>query len=253
MERNNEPLTGETIIEVGKSISPEQFREYFYRTLGEKFNPRDKNLYLWMSYQTGKTLSEAVENYGKHIETKNMNDILLEKRFDNISKSNKDFIISFDKEVGTLGYDFGGHIGSGHAQGNLMIIYKKKDIKSSKVIARILIRDDCIILKLILGNVEKHSSYISNAPKHIKDIFIGDFDDCRGCNTKTAKCRRIKKYNINGKIYEKCSEKVFRFIRPVIENLPDYIDLIKEFYPIKTIHKKINDNIKATPTSPNKR
>jgi hypothetical protein len=233
MSKNIQPLTEESIIEIGGSISPGQYSEFFSRVLGDKYNPKD-DIYFWMNAQTGKTLKEAVEMYGKPIEPKKMGDILSEKRFDVLSKSNKDFIISFDKEIEKLGYDFGGYIGRGTSGSKYMIVYSKTAGRTKKVVARIFFGDNNeVVLKLIIKNVEKHSAYIETAPGHIKDVFAGGSGDCKKCASKNGNCKMVKRYTVGGKQIEKCSERVFRFLNPDIEKFPDYINLLAEFNPVK--------------------
>jgi hypothetical protein len=82
-----------------------------------------------------------------------MVNLLKEKRFDFVSNENKKFIIGFTEEMDLFGYDFGGEIGNGFCWGNYMIIYSQKNVKSKKIIARIYIRDEGVI---IWGGNENH-------------------------------------------------------------------------------------------------
>ena len=177
-----------------------------------------------------------------------MEKLLKEDRFKFISLENKMFISEFTKILNTLGYDFGGEIGNGFCWGNYMIIYSQKGVKSKKVIARIYIRDkgiiiwggkeykfnNGIVLRLFFNNIDKHLEYIKNASSIIKKPFINKDGICNHCKKN---CRMRKTYTINGKEYIKCSGIVFEYNNPKIENLNEYIEIIKEFY-IKSNKKK---------------
>ena len=164
-----------------------------------------------------------------------MEEILTEERFELITDINKEFIISFNKEIENFGYSFGGGIGDGYCWGKYMIIYTKTGVKAKNVAARIFIRENGIVLRMFFNNIDKHRSYIENAPEHIREVFTGSHGDC-SCNPKKENCRMRKTYTINGRTIEKCSGVVFEFWSPTIEKLPDYIDLFKEFHPAKNIN-----------------
>ncbi|MCI8331928.1 MAG: hypothetical protein HFE78_03810 [Clostridiales bacterium] len=228
---NKIDLTEDTIIEIGKSISLSKYRAYFQEKTGDDLS--GFAFQSWLNTQAGKTLKEALLAYGQARKPKCMEELLLENRFSMISDSDKDFIIQFDKEIRCLGYDFGGHIGDGYCWGKYMIIYAKTGIKAKKVAARIFIRMDCIIVRLFLNNIDKHRSYIENTPAHIKEVFTNDHGNCT-CEPKKEHCRMRKSYVINDQLIEKCGGTVFEFWNPSVEKLPDYMNLLKEFYPIKS-------------------
>ena len=82
-----------------------------------------------------------------------MEKLTKEERFDFVSEENKMFIIEFTKQIKPLDYDFDGSIGSGFDWGNYQIIYSLNGIKGSRnIIARIIIRDTCVI---VVGGKEK--------------------------------------------------------------------------------------------------
>jgi len=180
-----------------------------------------------------------------------MTNLLKEKRFDFVSDENKKFVIEFTKEMDLFGYDFGGEIGDGFYWGNYMIVYSQKSVKSKKIIARIYIRDDgvviwggkvnhfknSIVLRLFFDDIDKHREYIESAPPFIKEPFIVEdgYGVCQHCNYDCSS-RRI--YTINGKQFEKCSESIFEFNNPKIEQINDYMNILKEFYEEKTSGKK---------------
>ncbi|WMJ88949.1 hypothetical protein [Anaerocolumna sp. MB42-C2] len=161
-----------------------------------------------------------------------MKTILAEERFNFISDENKKFIIAFNNEISKLGYGFGGNIGSGYCWGKYMIIYSRIGIKSKKVVARIYIREDSIVLRLFFNNIDNHRDHIEHSPKYIKDVFTGEYGKCNHChNDKGGKCRFRKTYSIDNKFIEKCNGITFEFSEPDLKKLPDYMNLLNEFYP----------------------
>lgn len=153
---------------------------------------------------------------------------MAEDRFDFIDCGDKKFIVEFTKSLESLGYTYGGEIGSGFCWGRYMLIFRKAGVKSKNVAARIYIRDDSIVLRMFFNNVTKHADYISNSPGFIKIAFTGDYGTCKHC--KGDNCRFRKDYEIDGVKFEKCNGTTFEFCNPKIENIPDYIALFKEFY-----------------------
>ena len=178
-----------------------------------------------------------------------MEKLINEERFDFVSKENKIFICEFTKEMNLFGYDFDKKIGSGYCWGKYMVIYSQVGVKSKKVIARIFIRNNdvilfggreikynnSIVLRLFFSNIDKHESYIENALSHIKKPFIDEHGICGHCKEN---CNRYRKtYTINGKKIEKCAGVVFEFHDPKVEYVKDYMDLLKEFYGKKSSKK----------------
>ncbi len=154
-----------------------------------------------------------------------------EKQFDFVSKNDKGFIVAFTQALENMGYTYGDTIGNGFCWGKYMLIFRKANVKSKKVVARIYIRDDSIVLRLFFNNVTKHSEYIDATPEYIKSVFVGEYGSCNHC--KGDNCKFRKDYEINGIKYEKCNGTTFRFNEPSVENLHDYLKLFREFYPVK--------------------
>jgi hypothetical protein len=166
--------------------------------------------------------------------------LLEEQRFDFVSGEKKAFIREFTRQIGIIGYDFGGSIGDGYCWGHYMVIYKKK----KKVIARIFIRDtgtkmwgktehkwdNSIVLRLFFSNIDKHMEYIETAAAHNKEPFFNEQGLCNHCGEK---CHNRKTYTVNGQQIEKCGY-VFSFTNPKTENVGDYIGILKEFYAKKS-------------------
>ena len=163
-----------------------------------------------------------------------MIDLLYEERFGIISGTDKEFIQAFNERMSQSGYNFGGKIDSGYCWGKYMIIYRKSGVKSDKVFARIYIRDTSIILRLFLNAIDKHQTYIENAPLHIKEVFVGEAGSCQHChNDKDGVCRFRKVYTIDDQLMEKCNGIVFEFPNPSVQRLSDYMALFTEFFPNK--------------------
>ena len=152
-------------------------------------------------------------------------------QFDFISTPNRQFIISFTKALESLGYTYGGEIGSGFCWGRYMLIFRKANVKSKHVVARIYIKEDSIVLRMFFNNVTKHAAFISTVPDQIKSAFTGDYGTCKHC--KGDSCKFRKDYEIDGVSYEKCNGTTFEFNDPKSEDIPLYLSLFQEFYPPK--------------------
>jgi len=227
---NKNTFHEDTVIELNKGIPLAKFRGFFEEATGKDLS--DWEFRCWLDAQTGKTLKNALAAYDKASERENIKEILSEERFHIVSEADKAFIVAFDEEIGKFEYDFGGSIGGGICWGKYMVIYSKKGAKNKNIVARIYIRENDIVLRLFINNVDKHRAFIEKAPEHIKAVFTGDHGNC-SCNPKKENCRARKTYAIDGRKIEKCSGIVFEFRNPTIAKLPDYVDLLAEFYPPK--------------------
>ena len=154
---------------------------------------------------------------------------LAEKQFDFVKEQDKLFITEFTQALEEMGYTCGGEIGSGYCWGKYMLIFRKANVKSKKVAARIYIKEDSIVLRMFFSNVTNHAAYISAMPAHIQNAFTGEYGTCKHC--KGDNCRFRKDFEIAGEKYEKCNGTTFEFHSPQLEALPDYLALFKEFYP----------------------
>lgn len=163
-----------------------------------------------------------------------MQALLQEDRFAILSPDDMAFICAFDQEMTALGYDFGGKVGKGYCWGRYMIIYTKTSVKNKKVVARIYIRDNGIVLRLFLNGIDKHRAFVENAPAHIKDVFVGDQGKCRHCGKNPDdSCMFRKTYTLEDRFIEKCNGVTFEFHQPSLTKLADYISLFTEFYPVR--------------------
>ena len=168
-----------------------------------------------------------------------MKNILDSESFDFLSDQDKVFIISFDKVMKQLGYDCGDAFEPGHCWGKYMLIYRKQNVKSKKVYARIYIRDNGIVLRMYFSNIDKHRRFIEESPDFIKEVFIGTHGQCTHChNEKDGKCKFRKSYTIHDQYIEKCNGIIFEFWNPNEEKIEDYINLFTEFYPSKKLGRR---------------
>ncbi|MCQ5129520.1 hypothetical protein NE562_07590 [Butyricicoccus faecihominis] len=154
-----------------------------------------------------------------------------EERFACITEKDKGFIIAFTQAMEELGYTYDDTIGNGFCWGKYMLIFRKANVKSKNVVARIYIKEDAVVLRMFFNNVTKHASFISAAPAYIKTVFTGDYGNCKHC--KGDHCKFRKDYVIDGLNIEKCNGTTFEFEQPAVEKLPDYLRLFREFYPAK--------------------
>ncbi len=148
-----------------------------------------------------------------------------------ISSHDKQFIVEFTHAMNTLGYQCDGKISDGFCYGHHMMIFRKANVKSDKVYARLYFRTSGVIVRFFVSDVSKHSSYIEASPSHIQEPFIGSYATCNHCRGDVCKFR--KTYMIGNKTYEKCNGLTFEFFAPTLERLPSYMDLFLEFYPSK--------------------
>jgi len=225
-----DPLTEDTIIGLRK-ISAAEFRKFFKKTLGDDYenNPVARSFIKLPLNHKGKTLKQVIEECNNPVLNKSLAEILDEDRFKIISTSDKSFIVTLDRAMNEVGYDFGGAI-----IGNkdlMAIIYGKTGTKTRTRPACFHIYDDGkIVLKLYLNKVDAHRQYIENAVSHIKEIFTNIIGNCNACNFRDGKCKYkcTKTYTIDGRLFHKCC---FELTDLVVENIPDYIDLLSRFHP----------------------
>ena len=230
-----EPLTENTVIG-SRKISAVEFRKFFKEKLGEDYekHPVVHNVIKVSLNHKGKTLKEIIEECHNPTGSKSLDEILAEDRFKIISMPDKTFIIAFDKALNEVGYDSGGTV-SGNRD-LMIIVYGKTGTKTRQRPACFYIKDDgSICLKLYLHKIDDHRQYIENAPPHIKELFTDDIGKCNGCNFKDGKCKYkcTKTYTIDGRLFNKC---YFELTDIAVENIPDYTDLLSEFYPMKKLN-----------------
>jgi hypothetical protein len=159
---------------------------------------------------------------------------ITQSTYDFISEKDKQFIIAFDEAIKEIGYESGGSIGNGYCWGRYMIIYAKIGVKDKKVAARIYIRDNGIVLRLFFNKIDKHRGYIENTNEFIRFPFVSDHGNCHYCpNKKNDICKFRKTYTIGNRRIEKCSGVTFEFEKPDTDKLPDYMALLREFYPVR--------------------
>jgi len=171
------------------------------------------------------------QNETKSEKEKDVKWILATDKCKIISDTDKEFIITFNEHMNKMGYDYGGKLGLGDGWGGkFQFIYTKTGTKARSAVARIYVWEDKIKLRLFFTNIDKHRTYIENAPPHIKDAFVFKGGDCKLCNANFC---TGKKYTIDGNEYFKCNHSMAYFYNPSVEMLSDYMALFMEFYPYK--------------------
>lgn len=167
-----------------------------------------------------------------------MRNLLLDEKYNFVSKEDKDFIIAFDDAIIKAGYQSNG-INPYVCFGKYKIEYSKVGLKNKKFVARFYFRDNGIVLRLYFTDIDKHREYIENAPEFIKNPFINEVGTCKQCDKngggigKKGKCSFKKSYIINSVPYEKCAGENYYFDSHDIDNIPKFIELLTLFYPDK--------------------
>jgi hypothetical protein len=159
------------------------------------------------------------------------------KLYDFVKEENKQFILAVDEALIKMGYE-SGQIQPYVFWGKYVIAYKKANSKTNNYVSKFYLRDENILFRLYLKKVETHEKYIENAPDFIKQSFIDSRGRCQHCKTKcnaTGNCFHRKTYTIDNEHIEKCDGMVFLFRNLSLSAIPDYINLINEFYPPKKV------------------
>ena len=207
------------------------YRNFFYQAVGKDIIDSKPNFYKWIYYHTGKTLDEVADDIRIGYAPTSINELLTERRCEQISEADKSFIVAFDKAMNDAGYDCENIITSGITWSHMMIVYGKTGTKSRPIAARLYINSDGeIYFRFFLNKVDKHMAYIENAPSHVKNAFIFEGGDCTLCNVH---CKHGKVYTIDGQQMQKCSHITFPFHHTDVNALPDYMELFSKFFPSK--------------------
>jgi len=219
-----EPLTENTVIG-SRKITAAEFRIFFEKTLGkdyEKYSVIHSFIKVPLNHK-GKYLKEIIEECFNPSGAKSLDSILSERRFSNVSESDKSFIVAFNKAMNEMGYGF--NIGGN--KDAMIIAFEKTNPKSRP--AYFVIDNNNVILRLFMAKIDAHRQFIENAPAHIKNLFTDKQGRCTGCNFRDGKCKYnvTKTYTIDGHLVHKCE---FVITNLTVENIPDYIDLLSEFY-----------------------
>lgn len=155
---------------------------------------------------------------------------LEEKCADYLRPEDIEFVIAVTQGLEELGYSHKG-LEKGYMWGKYMIIFRKADIKSPKVYARIYIRENHIVLRMYFNNVTKHANYILACSDFIQHPFTSEDGNCTHCSGE--ECKHRKKYEIDGVKYEKCDGYTFEFHDTTTDKVSDYLALFCEFFPPK--------------------
>ena len=224
----NEPLTADTIIG-SRKIYANEFRKFFKKTLGDDYEkyPLAMDIIKMSSNHEGKTLKDIIDECYNPSGGKTLEETLSENRFNITSESDKAFIIALEKAMNEMGYGFDCIIGTN-------IKFRSIGTKTKSCPIGLKIKENGISLRFKLFKIDPHRQYIESTPAHIKEAFVFNGGDCKLCHPK---CGPGKIYTIDGQRMQKCNHKVFYFKMPTIEKIPDYMDLLSEFFP-KNFPKK---------------
>lgn len=157
-----------------------------------------------------------------------MADLASDSRLDFVSADDMAFATAFTDSMERLGYE-SGELTDGICFGKYMLIFRKANVKSRNVYARIYFRESGAVLRLFLNNVTKHGDFIAAAPDFIRAPFTGAYANCSFCRGDSCKFR--KSYDIAGEHFDKCNGLTFEFTSPTPDRLPAYLALFTEFYP----------------------
>lgn len=154
--------------------------------------------------------------------------------FSLLSSQQCQWVEMFNDEMEQLGCDCGPGFTGGFCWGVFMLSYSRTGLKSKKVMARIYVREQELILRLYLSKLDAHRAYLEQLPENIRQVFTGPFGQCSHChNQKEGNCRFRKVYTLEGRLIEKCNGYTFQFFSPEQEDMRQYLGLIREFYPVK--------------------
>jgi hypothetical protein len=163
-----------------------------------------------------------------------LKNLLTEEKVGFLSNPNKDFIKAFDEAMENLGFGSGEKISDGYCWGKYLISYSKTGTKTQRVVSRIYIRENSIVLRLFLNKIDDHRRFIEESPDFIREAFNGNYGRCKHCkNQKSGLCRFRKTYTLMDEVIERCNGFTFEFPEPTTEKLPEYMRLFSEFYPQK--------------------
>lgn len=157
--------------------------------------------------------------------------LLTEERFSHLSADDKQFIITFTRELAKRGYTFGGRIHNGYYPGQLMLVYCRERIKTKIVAARLYIDKSGLTLRLFLHKAHAREQAALQAPLHIRKYLTGSEGSCTHC--KGENCHFIKRNSLMGKLHEKCNGHSFCFPQPNLDDLPEYLALFSAFNPTR--------------------
>jgi hypothetical protein len=185
-----------------------------------------------------------------------MQNLLDEGKTDNISDTDKIFLINLDKEMQKLNYEFIFSYSDDNVMGwgrflfcnmrddaytiDYMKFFKeKKKNRNNPDGVRIYIDNNGanislhFILEIEKIEIAKNKFYIENSPDYIKNIFMNTYGECGTMECEFISegdrnsCKKKKKYVLCNKEFTKCGYAHFEVFNPSIVELPGYIDLIK--------------------------
>ncbi len=163
--------------------------------------------------------------------------LLSDEKYTFVSPTDQAFIVAFNNAMIHAGYENNG-IQPYVVFGKYKIEYYKPGNKTKKYVARIYFREGGIVLRLYFSDIDKHRSYLEQAPDFIQKPFVDGSHRCKapGCKgliNQNGNCRYRKAYTLNGVAYQKCAEESFCFYQLDAKNAAGYAALLAEFYPNK--------------------
>lgn len=111
---------------------------------------------------------------GRMMEGNAIKQLLNEETYSYLNDKDKDFIRVFTDAINDLGYLCNSKIVDGICYGRHMMIFRKANVKSDKVYARLYFRDSGVVLRFFFSNVNEHAGYIEKCPDYVQDAFIGN-------------------------------------------------------------------------------
>lgn len=153
-----------------------------------------------------------------------------------LSAEERSFILAFDEAIQHEGYTSDG-IQPYVCWGKYVISYYRKGVKTKRYVARFYLRSDGLLFRMYFSDIDTHAGVIERLPEEIKATFFSEYGRCKHCDSKSnksqGKCMHRKTYSLEGRRLEMCDGLVFLFPNHSVEAVPQYIDLLRLFYPPK--------------------
>lgn len=89
-----------------------------------------------------------------------ISDLLKSESYSYLNDADKNFIGVFTEAINDLGYQCNEKIVDGICYKRHMMIFRKANVKSDKVYARLYFRDSGVVLRFFFSNITEHSDYI---------------------------------------------------------------------------------------------
>ena len=153
-----------------------------------------------------------------------------------LSAEDREFILAFDAAMKREGYVNDG-IQPYTGWGKHVISYYRAGVKTKRYVARFYLRSDELLFRMYFSDIDRHADEIERLPEDMKAAFFSEYGRCKHCDSKSnksqGKCMHRKTYSLEGKTLEMCDGLVFLFPNHSVEAVPQYIELLRLFYPPK--------------------